>query len=246
MSDRKQPGRPGETRTELVARLGKDAPILAWAEALTEERRRNEGAPLALPEPPPPSKRFDDAHQRYFLELLAATDSLKHSLSCTGFTQGALTTARENSPEFDRAVRLVQALVKAYRRARTLHTLQERAYNGVNRVPKFDKDGQPLQDPVTGEYVYTAQYSDALLMKLMDMDIPESRPQQGPLVEVNAQTGVIRVPERAATEEEFDEQAQNLRAPQFEDAEVEVKPRKDVTSEDSGTGDASKAKDGPD
>jgi len=220
---RKRPGRPGENRTELVARAGADAPILAWAEAIVEERRNNDFVPLPFPEPPKPSSTFNTEHKRYFLELLAATDSVPHSLACTGFSSSALRTAREEDKEFDAAVKFVQGIIRAYRRTKTLEKLQERAYNGYNRVPKFDRDGNPLRDPETQEFIYTAQYSDSLLLKLVDLDVPEAKPNQGPLVEVNAQTGVIRVPDRCESEEEFDEQAEGLRAPQFEDAEFEIK-----------------------
>lgn len=224
MSERKRPGRPGESRSELVQRTKNDATLMNWAEALLEERRRNGGAPLSFPEPPPPSSKFDAAHKRYFLELLAATDSPTHAVRAAGFSPTVLQTARDNDPEFDRAFRLVQALVRAYRRARTLQALEQWGHEGINRVPKFDRNGDPLIDPETKKYVYTSDRNIKALELLARLDIPEMDKTTSPLVEINAQTGVIRVPERAATEEEFDEQAKDIRAPQFEDAEFEVKP----------------------
>jgi len=191
----------------------REKPIVDWARALLEERRENGGSSLALPEPPPrSSSTFDDDHKRYFLELLAATDSMKVSAMYAGFAPSTISSWAAEDPDFARALDLVRAAIRVFRRMRTRAELERRGIDGFNRKPvTVGKDGDVLRDPETGEVVYEVRYSDTALAKLVEIDYPELK-RDAPTVEINT-SGVIRVPE---TPKDVDAEFGGLVAPEIE------------------------------
>lgn len=215
----KRPGRPGDTRSDLVARgeLG----LQRWAEALLEERRQRNGAPLEFPEPPTtPSSSFDEDHQRYYLELLAATDSKSAAAAICGFSPSTISQYAKTNPEFDRLQKMVVGFIKGWRRFRTRGAMEQRGIHGYNRRPvTVGKDNELLRDE-NGDVVYTEQYSDTALKMLAELDFREEL-KQAPLVDVNVQTGVVRLGPKPSPEE-YDDKYLEMKAPQLDD-DIEVK-----------------------
>lgn len=124
----------------------------------------------------PPAKRFSPADKRAILETIAASGNLKSSIASLGFSPTTLDKARKADPQFDEAVRM--SLAKA-----NLELEQEarrRAVTGVKRK-KYYKDQE------IGEEI---EYSDRLLMFLMQATDPDKYGKKGGSTNVNIQQNI--------------------------------------------------------
>jgi len=209
------------TRADIIA-ARETGSILKHAQTLCDFAVSNPVDVREFTPPDPPEQGiYNDDWKKYTLEVLLCTGTYSAAASLVGFRRETIFAWAEEDPEFKRALQHVRNVAQALRKLRTRSELERRGIEGFNHKPVFDKNGDPVIDPATGEQVYTAQYSDAALMKLADMDFPELK-DRGPVVEVNA-SGVIRVPEKSEDAEDFDKKYGDLESPTIEDADFEVK-----------------------
>lgn len=207
--------KPKPSRAELIAQ--RTAPLREYAEALVQDAVGDPLSMFRVPEPPsepPPYGILTDPYKRFFLQLLLFTSQVGEAAALCGWSKEAVSKWRQEDHDFSDAVRIVLSCAKGYRRLRVRMALERRGIDGYAAKLVTNSKGEPITDPNTGEMIWEMKYSDAALMRLADMEFPESRERTGPLVEVNA--GVVRLGERP---KDYDGEYLEQTAPTIEDAE---------------------------
>ena len=112
--------------------------------------------------------KFTKARVEKFLAHLRETANVTESAAACGVSQRMVYTWKKKRVEFSRAWdEAVEVAIDALE-----SEARRRALKGVERK-KWTKDGRPLIDPVTGEQYVEREYSDVLLICLLNAHRPE-------------------------------------------------------------------------
>ncbi len=126
-----------------------------------------------------------EARKRAFLAAFAETGRVDKAAEAVGIHRGTHYKWLRDDPDYPERFR--QAEQEA---ARTLEDeAVRRATEGLRRY-KFDKQGNPLINPETGEPYYEHEYSDTLLIFLLKGILPEKYKERV-AQEVNQKTQVV-------------------------------------------------------
>lgn len=106
--------------------------------------------------------------KRQFLEALAINGNVTKSCEIIGWTRVMPYWWRKRDPEFAQAFDMARAISNQM----LVDEAMRRAREGVERI-RFDKRGDPLKDPRTGDHYVEHQYSDTLLIFLLKTLMPE-------------------------------------------------------------------------
>lgn len=106
--------------------------------------------------------------KRAFLAAYAETGSLRAASRASGVSRSSHRNWQANDPEYAQAAAETVALVSD----NLEDEARRRAVDGTRKY-KFDKNGEPIKHPETGEPYYEHAYSDTLLIFLLKGNNPE-------------------------------------------------------------------------
>lgn len=133
-------------------------------------------------------QRAREVWEEAFLSALRITGIVKRACFAASISRSRVYELRSAAPDF--AAAWDEALEDA------TDTLEQearrRAIQGVQRY-KFDKHGNALKNPVTGEYYVEHEYSDTLLIRLLEANRPEKFKPRSQIEHTGKDGGAILV-----------------------------------------------------